>query len=563
VKIDSLLKLACAVALGSCGIEDRLPPLPTDAGTDADAMFSSEEELGGADHAGAAGSSGSSFDASIGGNAGAGGSGGADAPSDIGVGENGESDNAADSRDSGCISPMSQCGQACVACINSCVEGRCCGDGRRNDAEECDGADIVPTACEEAIAPGWIGTVTACGTDCRFDTTPCSAPVTSYSSLNDTGKWESYDLSKIDPAAKTFTGGAFDGRYVYFVNTNSLMLRFDTKGAFGQPQSWSSFDVSKINTNAVGFQGAAFDGRYIYFVPGLDVGRQRASGVVVRYDTQGSFDSPDASNSWFTFDVSVIDKRAAWFFGAIFDGRYVYLVPNYSSSVLVRYDTLAPFDVVGSWAIHELLPHQYLVGGTFDGRYLYVSPNSSGPMPRFDTRGNFLSAASWANIDTQMFGANGEFGGALYDGTSLYLTPAAGSALRYDSRSSIDSVDSWSAFDISTVNTSTKGYYGAVFDGRYVYYPPYSTRFEQPVPASAISRYDTRATFNTPGAWSFFDLATISPAAKWFFGGIFDGKYVYLIPGPQLGGNVVGSTVVRFEAKSPSWLPKGWKASFF
>src|SRR5262249_42858600 len=89
-----------------------------------------------------------------------------------------------------------------------------------------------------------------------------------------------------------------------------------------QAVHWSTFDAATVRAGIKGFIGAAFDRRYVYFVPGFD--NTGAVGTVLRYDTQGAF---DAGTSWSTFDVPSLDARARGFEGAVFDGRYLYLVP--------------------------------------------------------------------------------------------------------------------------------------------------------------------------------------------------------------------------------------------
>jgi hypothetical protein len=167
--------------------------------------------------------------------------------------------------------------------------------------------------------------------------------------------WSSFDLSaNVSPAAAGFLGAAFDGRYVYLVPNDDILpdggglsgvvARYDTQaGAFAAPASWATFDVSSAIANAHGFAGAAFDGRYVYLVPeqaGGFPGSTTAvwSGLVVRYDTQAAFAS---ATSWSAFDLGAVDAGAKGFRGAVFDGRYVYLIP-YQDGVVARFDAKSP-----------------------------------------------------------------------------------------------------------------------------------------------------------------------------------------------------------------------------
>ena len=61
------------------------------------------------------------------------------------------------------------------------------------------------------------------------------------------------------------------------------VLRMDTQADFKDPATYRVFDTKGLSEGAVCFDGGAFDGRYIYFVP-------LTNGVVVQCDTKG--DSP-------------------------------------------------------------------------------------------------------------------------------------------------------------------------------------------------------------------------------------------------------------------------------
>src|SRR5439155_1209450 len=117
-----------------------------------------------------------------------------------------------------------------------------------------------------------------------------------------------------------------------------IVARYDTQGVFTAAGAWSTFDVSTVNAGAKGFIGAAFDGRFVYLVP---YSNGATDGIVARYDTQGVF---TASAAWSTFDVSTVNAGAKGFNGAVFDGRYLYLVPNNGTvaSTVARFDAKSP-----------------------------------------------------------------------------------------------------------------------------------------------------------------------------------------------------------------------------
>jgi hypothetical protein len=84
-----------------------------------------------------------------------------------------------------------------------------------------------------------------------------------------------------------------------------------------------------------------------------------------------------------------------------------------------------------------------------------------------------------------------------------------------------------------------------------VYFVPYAVDATSPttfVYDGLVVRYDTTADFGQATSWSSFDTTSLSQAAHGFFGAVFDGEYLYLVP----SGN---SVVVRFHAKTPRSLP--------
>lgn len=215
--------------------------------------------------------------------------------------------------------------------------------------------------------------------------------------------WTFFNVATVNVNLGNFEGGAFDGRYVYFVPSANVVARYDMRasGGFAASSSWSTFDVSSVNPAAWGFAGATFDGRYLYLVPCIDGFNNSTGpyydGVVVRFDTMASGGFV-ASTSWATFDVSSVNPGAKGFVGAAFDGRFVYLVPSFDGSydgILARFDTLATggFAAGTSWSTFDVSRvnpgAKGFSGAVFDGRFLYLVPNANfladGLVARFDT----------------------------------------------------------------------------------------------------------------------------------------------------------------------------------
>ena len=123
-------------------------------------------------------------------------------------------------------------------------------------------------------------------------------------------------------------------------------MRYDTQGTFNSAASWQAYNAGAngVGNDLVGFYGGAFDGRYIYFVSN----RNSAGGYQgesMRYDTQSAFNS---SASWQAFDPGAngVGTDPDGFHGAAFDGRYLYFVPFYDGSAyfgeILRFDSKSP-----------------------------------------------------------------------------------------------------------------------------------------------------------------------------------------------------------------------------
>jgi hypothetical protein len=193
-----------------------------------------------------------------------------------------------------------------------------------------------------------------------------------------------------------------------------------------------------------------------------------------------------------------------------------------------------------------------------DGTNLYfVNSDCCAAFTRYDTGAPFTTATSWSTFDTRTVNSGPQgFAGGAFDGRYVYLVPNGqgsynGLVTRYDTTSSFALPGSFQTFDLSTVNLAAKGFVGAAFDGRYVYFVPSNDG----TPDGRLVRYDTLGGFASAGSYSTFDTTTLNANAKGFAGAVFDGRYVYLVPGGS-------GLAVRFDAKSPASMPPGYSGSF-
>ncbi len=417
------------------------------------------------------------------------------------------------------------------------------------------------------------------GMDSGFDGTTThdgAGGPTVYSDFGDLTKWSAFDTSLVTNGPESFGGGAFDGRYVYFAPSGgassfSVVPQFDTMaaGGFTAATSWSIFNTQQVATNAQGFTGALFDGVQTFYLTPFAIVSGTPDGVVPFYDTQKPFRT---AGSWTSFNTSGVNPNSQGFSGEAFDGRYLYLVPSVKGTsgtpngLVARCDTQASCSNGGSWSFFDMASLNQnaagFLGAVFDGRYVNFIPSYASIAVRYDTTANFADSMSWSTFDTQGVAAQQPgFGGGAFDGRYVYYVPGlyvsgSGSTflsnvVRFDTTGSFTNAGSWSSFDVAPLNPAAKGFAGAAFDGRFVYFVPYAVNAPTQgtlVFDGVVVRYDTTASFGSAASWSTFDTAQLMGAPQGFFGAVFDGEYLYLIPS--------GSTVaVRFDAKTPRSMP--------
>ena len=101
--------------------------------------------------------------------------------------------------------------------------------------------------------------------------------------------------------------------------------------------------------------------------------------------------------------------------------------------------------------------------------------------------------------------------------------------LRYDTAAPFDDPTAWDTYVLG----HNSGFDGGFFDGRYVYYVPF-TRAAAPgesVFHGSWLRYDTAAPFDDPSAWDTHDASyTDGLHTTAYNAGAFDGRYFYTAP---------------------------------
>jgi hypothetical protein len=199
-------------------------------------------------------------------------------------------------------------------------------------------------------------------------------------------------------------------------------------------------------------------------------------------------------------------------------------------------------------------------GALFDGRYAYFSPQHDGQerhgkVLRYDAHGPFAAASSWAACDashTSGLDTRGYYG-ALFDGRYAYFVPRTDGknlhtrVLRLDTQGEFKDKASWSAHDVGQAIS----YQGGAFDGRYAYFAP----GYEPGPSGKVLRYDARGEFADPASYALYDAGQTSGLnSTCYDGALFDGRHVYFAPLAQ------GGIALRYDARKEFADPRSWEA---
>jgi hypothetical protein len=270
---------------------------------------------------------------------------------------------------------------------------------------------------------------------------------------------------------------------------------------FDQACSWSTFDPGDhdISSDPDGYWGAVFDGRYVYFAPHRNQG-SHFHAQALRYDTLGDF-GDIASWSMFNPNMHGVGTQPVGYAGCVFDGRYVYYVPWRNN--------------MSSFSYH--------------GEFL-----------RCDTWGEYTDVSSWAAFDPGADGLGNDpdgYRGGVFDGRYVYFRPYHngtayhGEVLRYDATGGFTDVASWATYDPGAhgLGSDPDGYPGVLYIEPYVYFVPFNNGTDY---HGEVMRYDTRDDLTSTSSWVTFDAVAqgIGGEPAGFMNAVFDDHYLYFVP---------------------------------
>lgn len=273
--------------------------------------------------------------------------------------------------------------------------------------------------------------------------------------------------------------------------------------------TFDAYDASRVDgLTTKGYFANIFDGRYVYFVP-EQYDTLETHGVVLRYDTHGDFHDPASYAAYDAGRTAGMETRG--YYGAAFDGRHVYFVPRQIDrqeyhTRLLRLDTRKEFKDPGAWDAFDIGPKQSAQGAAFDGRYLYLCPG--------------------------------------YSGDPHKENELCSRVIRYDTQSDFKSRNSYAAFDVSGVGgLKANCFDGGAFDGRYIYFVP--------LQGGIVVRYDTRRPFTDAQSWQAFNAQCIK--MDMCVGAVFDGRFLYFAP-------YLHGTVIRYDTTGEFTDRSSWSA---
>jgi hypothetical protein len=326
---------------------------------------------------------------------------------------------------------------------------------------------------------------------------------------------------------------------------------------FRSPSSWSTFTPSTIDGLQVNFcHGIITDDRYAYFVPSFIKGTQtlEVHSTFVRFDSRNNGASPSNPSSWAAYNASITSGlRTEGYLGGVRANDRIFFAPGYSPNVLV-YNTSLPFASPSSWTAYNIsnalsLPTSGFWSASFDGRWVYFAPfTKTTPVVRHDTTRPFTETTSWQAHRPTGYPSDTTLG-TVSDGTNVYFIPQAlpGFAIvtRFSPSPDFTNPAAWTFFNITANFPSIpRGFAGGAFDGRYIYLAP-RNHFK-------AVRYDTTKLFQSASSWEVSDIQYVGNSAdKGTAYATFDGRYVLYRAYSNIVANLVSSTLIRFDTKSP------------
>ncbi len=238
------------------------------------------------------------------------------------------------------------------------------------------------------------------------------------------------------------------------------------------------------------------------------------SGVLRGYPMSNKIRQKD-----FTTFPSDVNNRN--YFGAIFDGRYMWMVPNGAQPYVTKVDT--NYSTEGQMTKYNLstlpginLGYWAFTGGTFDGTNIWLIPRQANQLVKINATTGEMTGYLLPNLSTISNGY--KFFSGIFDGRYIWLIPyGSRSLIRSDLNGNMVLYDNWPK-DFWAANSLNSLFSGGILIERYLYM--------MPAGAKQIIKLDILASSDDPNAMTTIDF----PGGGQFYGGAFDGKYIWMCP---------------------------------
>jgi hypothetical protein len=330
--------------------------------------------------------------------------------------------------------------------------------------------------------------------------------------------------------------GAFDGRYVYFVqrepSSGYYAYQYDTKLPLEDAAAWSVFDTGLL-PGPGGYASATVAGGRLYL---------GGTNQVAIFDPAKPFSDV---LSWQVLDLGIDSSLIAT--GSASDGAHAFFtLPSSGDSYVDEIDGAS-----STWFnVADGVIFDQVVAAAYDGKHVYFAPYLV-EGARYDVTKDVQVADSYEAFDTQtVLGPDATtFQSAACDGEHVYFVGAeavdSATLVRYTTSAALDAPTSWELADLRSVLGVPYLLLGRPsFDGKYLYL---ITNPTQGSDGPVLVRHDTSRPLNDASSWtqvsqSFFGMP---PGPKWQFRSVvFDGRYLYFAVGTP------GIDVRRFDTGS-------------
>lgn len=351
------------------------------------------------------------------------------------------------------------------------------------------------------------------------------------------------------------SGAVHDGAVWRLENEQALRLALGLNNG-GQPSTvprqrgftaldFDYKDLVPLNASARQFQMAVFDGRRMLFLP---FGTFYAPlGTLAAYEVSKPF-SADASWQFATLPTVTGEAQAVGFLGGVLDlAGWLYFCPcivaggtgvTVGPNKALRFNTLLEIGDPAAYEVFDLSTIAAATGGpptqyyswqssVCDGRYVYYVPCTK------QNTATVTNVSAGVNPTVTTSAAHG-----LVAGDLIIISGVLG-ATGVNGSFTITTAPTTTTF---TLTTGAPGTYQSAGTISCI------------TPSGQFLRFDTQgvagayaSAFLNPANHSVFDLTTVNAQAVAMLGGVYDGRYVYLVPFALATGSAANGLLVRYD----------------